>query len=376
MQSGNSVGSQPNRSEERMSQLPIRIGIVGAGNIVKTRHLPGFAKEDDVRVLAVCNRRRETAEAVAQEWNIPHVLDDPADVIARDDINVVLVGTTPYLHRDLSVAALAAGKHVFCQARMARTVAEARDMLAAARRHPEQVSMLCPAPHVFTGQRFVSELLAAGELGELRLVRLQHLSDAQLNPEAPWHWRMEREISGYNVMTLGIYAEILQHWVGKARTVNASGRLFTESRPDPVTGEPRPVQIPESVAATGELENGAHYVYTWSAVAPHSPGDRIEIYGTRGALHYDVPTHEIRIGKVTPGEIVRVGKVGPKQPPPVVEIPPSIRGDWRVEADFVRAIREGTPVFPSFADGADYMEFVEAVGRAIERGATVTLPLP
>jgi hypothetical protein len=47
-----------------------------------------------------------------------------------------------------------------------------------------------------------------------------------------------------------------------------------------------------------------------------------------------------------------------------------------VEADFVSAIRNGSPVFPSFADGVDYMEFVEAVGRAMERGAQVTLPLP
>lgn len=359
-----------------MSDQPIRIGIVGAGNIVKTRHLPGFAREDDVQVVAVCNRRRETAEAVAQEWNIPHVVERPEDVIARDDINVVLVGTTPYLHRDLSVAALEAGKHVFCQARMARNVSEARDMLAAAQRHPKLVNMICPAPHVFPGQRFVDELLAAGELGELRLVRLQHLSDAQLNPQAPWHWRMDWEISGYNVMTLGIYAEILQRWVGRARRVAATGRLFTESRPHPETGEPRPVRIPESVVATGELENGAHFVYTFSAVAAHSPGDRIELYGTKGALIYDVPTHEIRLGKVAPGEIKRVGKVGPKEPPPVVEIPAEQRGDWRVEADFVSAIRNGTPVFPNFAHGVDYMEFVEAVGRAMERTSAVTLPLP
>jgi hypothetical protein len=47
-----------------------------------------------------------------------------------------------------------------------------------------------------------------------------------------------------------------------------------------------------------------------------------------------------------------------------------------VEADFVSAVRNGTPVFPSFADGVDYMEFVEAVGRALERRETVTLPLP
>jgi predicted dehydrogenase len=358
-----------------MSSVPIRIGIIGAGNIVKTRHLPGFAKLDDVQVLAVCNRRRASAEAVAKEWRIPHVVDDPAAVIARDDINVVLVGTTPYMHRELCVAALKAGKHVFCQARMARTVAEAREMLAEARRHPKLVNMICPAPHVFPGERFVRGLLEAGELGELRLVRLQHLSDAQLNPQAPWHWRMDWDISGYNVMTLGIYAEILQRWVGKARTVAATGRLFTESRPDPETGAPRPVRIPESVVATGELESGAHFVYTYSAVAAHSPGDRIELYGSKGALLYDVPTHEIRLGKVAPGEIKRVGKVGPKEPPPVVPIPAGLRGDWQVEADFVSAIRQGTPVFPTFADGVDYMEFVEAVGRAMEQRREIALPL-
>ncbi len=88
-----------------------------------------------------------------------------------------------------------------------------------------------------------------------------------------------------------------------------------------------------------------------------------------------MPATPIRLGRVEPGEIKRVGKVGPKVPPPLVEIPPDLRGDWQVEADFVRAIRAGTPVFPSFADGVDYMEFAEAVGRAMEQGRQVTLPL-
>ncbi len=359
-----------------MRTQSVRIGIIGAGGIVKRRHLPGFAALDDVEVVAVCNRRRESAEAVAREWNIPHVVDRPGDLIARDDIDTVLIGTTPYMHRDLTVAALEAGKHVFCQARMARDVAEARDMLAAARRHPQQVAMLCPAPHVLAGQRFVEGLLAAGELGELRLVRLQHLSDAQLSPEAPYHWRMDRAISGYNVLTVGIYAEILHRWVGRARTVAATGRVFTGRRRDPESGELRPVEIPESVVATGELENGAHYVYTFSAVAPHSPGDAIEIYGTRGALLYDVPAHEIRLGRVEPGAPPRVGRVQPKALPPVVQIPAAQRGEWRVEADFVAAIRQGAPVFPGFADGVDYMEFTEAVGRALAEGRRIALPLP
>jgi predicted dehydrogenase len=356
-------------------EKPIRLGIIGAGNIVKTRHLPGFAKVEDCSAVAVHNRRRANAEAVAKEWKIPNVVDSAEAVYGRDDVNAVLIGTTPYLHRDLTVAALKAGKHVFCQARMARNVAEARDMLAAAQAHPKQVTMICPAPHVFPGQRFVERLLQSGELGELRLVRMHALSDSILNPDAPYHWRMDREVSGYNVLNLGIYSEILNRWVGRARTVSASGRVFTLRRKDPETGEMKAVQIPDSVGVTGELENGAHYVHTWTGVAPNNPGDSIEIYGTKGALFYDIGTHRISIGKAV-AQIGRPGQVMPKEPPQPLQIPGAERGEWRVEADFASAIRYGTPVFPNFQDGVDYMNFVEAVGRSIQEGRTIYLPLP
>jgi predicted dehydrogenase len=364
-----------------MADMPIRIGIVGAGGIVKTRHLPGFAKIEDCQVVAVHNRRRANAEAVAKEWKIPHVVDSPEAVYGRDDVNAVVIGTTPYLHRDLTLAALKAGKHVFCQARMARTMAEARDMLAAAQAHPKQVTMLCPAPHVLPGQRYVERLLREGAIGDLRLVRLQHLSEALAGPNAPYHWRLDREISGYNVMTLGIYSEILNRWVGKAKTVSATGRLFTQQRKDPETGAPRTVTIPDSVAVSGELANGAHYQLMFSAVAPYSPGDFIEIYGSKGAIHYDVANQRVLLGKLDqPGapsqKAVRVGQVVAKDTPTPVPIPAKERGEWQVEHDFVSAIRYGTPVFPNFQDGEAYMEFVEAVGRSLESGRTVTLPLP
>ena len=357
------------------ANTPVRIGIIGAGNIVKTRHLPGLAGIPGVEVVAVCNRSRESSQAVAGEWNIPHVEDTPEALLARDDINAVVIGTPPYRHRDLTLAALDAGKHVFCQARMSRDVAEARDMLKAAQAHPGLVTMLCPAPHVQPGQAFVERLLREGTLGDLRLVRLQHMTDSALSPEAPYHWRMDKSLSGYNLMTLGMYAEIMQRWVGKARTVNATGTRFVDDRLDAASGKRLPVHAPETLAVSGLLENGAHYVYTFTAVAAHGPTDQFEIYGTRGTLTYDVPNHVIRLGLVGGASTTRVGKVMAKEPPPVIEIPQAERGDWRVEEEFVSAIRNGTPVFPNFADGEAYMEFVEAAAHALERGATVTLPL-
>jgi predicted dehydrogenase len=347
-----------------MSNVPIRIGIIGAGGIVKNRHLPGFSKIEDCQVVAVHNRRRANAEAVAKEWSIPHVVDTPEEVYGRDDINVVLVGTTPYLHRDLTLASLEAGKHVFCQARMTRNLAEARDMVAAADKHPDLVTMICSAPRADPVDLYIRKTLQEGKLGEIRLVRVEHLSDLSLDPAAPLHWRMDKEVSGNQIMTLGQYVEIVHRWFEPAVSVNAWGKVFTDTRRDPDTGESVRVEIPETVSVTGELKNGAHFVYNFSAVAPFSQGERIEIYGAKGALIFTPADRQLRLGKV-----------GESESAEPVAVPPELQRQWTVEADFVSAIREGTPVYPSFRDGLIYMEFMEAVALSLERGATVSLPL-
>lgn len=344
-----------------MAGVAISIGIIGAGGIVKRRHLPGFREIPDCRVVAVQNRRRANAEAVAREWDIPHVVERPEQVYGRDDVNVVLVGTTPYLHRDLTVAALQAGKHVFCQARMARNLAEAREMLAAAQAHPELVTMVCPAPRVDPVDRYVRRVLREGELGEIRLVRVQHLSGGFADPETPLHWRMEREVSGNQIHTLGQYVEILHRWFEPAVSVTAWGKVFFAERRHPESGAAVRVTIPESLVATGELKNGAQFVYTFATVLPHGGDERIEIYGSKGSLIYTPADEVLRLG---------AGAV-----PEKVEVPAEFRTPWSVEADFVAAIREGKPVYPDFRDGLAYMEFVEAVGRSLETGKTVRLPL-
>ena len=345
-----------------MSEVPIRIGIIGAGGIVKNRHLPGLKDIPDCQVIAVHNRRRANAEAVARQWDIPHVVDSPQEVYGREDINVVLIGTTPYLHRDLTLASLEAGKHVFCQARMSRDLAEARDMLAASEKHPELVTVICSTPRADPVDLYVQKLLGEGALGEIRLVRMQHLSDMALDPAAPMHWRMDKEISGNQIYNLAQYIEILHRWFEPAVSVAAWGKVFTHERKDADTGEMGEVKIPESVSVTGELKNGAQFVYTFSAVAPCPDGEKIEIYGTGGALVY------------TPGDQqLRMGKAGEALEP--VAIPEGMARKWTVEADFISAIRQGTPVYPSFADGVAYMEFMEAVALSMEQGRTITLPL-
>src|SRR5438874_13562624 len=121
--------------EELMSRNgnhKLRIGIVGAGEIVKRRHLPAFKRRHDVEIVAVSNSTYESAEKFCQE-NVPSAVPiaNWPDLVALPDIDVVWIGTPPYMHSAVTVSALEAGKHVFCQARMANDRAEAEGMLAA-----------------------------------------------------------------------------------------------------------------------------------------------------------------------------------------------------------------------------------------------------
>src|SRR5437870_726140 len=111
-----------------MAEKRIGIGFIGAGGIAKQRHLPGLKKVPGVELVTVANRRRETAEAVAKEWGFGSVKDDWRQVIDDPNVDAVFVTTPPYLHKEATLAALQAGKHVFTQARMAMNYADARAM--------------------------------------------------------------------------------------------------------------------------------------------------------------------------------------------------------------------------------------------------------
>ena len=94
----------------------IRIGIVGAGANTKEKHIPGFQALDGVEIVSVANRSRESGQRVAAEYGIPTVYDDPYDLIAADDSDAICIGTWPYMHKPLVLAALEANKHVLTEA--------------------------------------------------------------------------------------------------------------------------------------------------------------------------------------------------------------------------------------------------------------------
>src|SRR6266481_8314650 len=145
-----------------MSTHSLRIGLIGAGANTRSRHIPGLKAIENVEIVAVCNRRPGSTAAVAREFGIAKTFERWQDLVADPAIDAVVIGTWPYLHCPITLAALEAGKHVLTEARLSLNAAEAHRMLAAARRYPRLVTQVVPSPYGLKGQRIMQELIEGG----------------------------------------------------------------------------------------------------------------------------------------------------------------------------------------------------------------------
>ena len=130
-----------------MSEKTIRVGIVGAGANTRLRHIPCLRAQPGVELVAVASRSPESSTRAAEEHGSSRAADHWRDIVADKAIDAVCIGTWPYMHAPITIAALEAGKHVLCEARMAMNASEAHAMLRAARAQPAQVAQIVPAPH-------------------------------------------------------------------------------------------------------------------------------------------------------------------------------------------------------------------------------------
>ncbi len=341
----------------------IRIGVVGAGANTRKFHIPNLKKIEGVEIVSVVNRSRASSERAAQEFGIARVHDNWQQLVNDAGIDAVVIGTWPYLHCPVTLAALAAGKHVLTEARLAMNAAEARQMLAASRLRPDLVTQVVPGPATFAADPTVMQLLADGYIGELQSLDFR-FSTGLLNRDAPMHWRMTRSYSGMNIMSMGIWYECLSRWVGPAKAVMARTRTAVPYRMDAEYGERRAVEVPDHVEVLADLANGAIARMHWSSVAGFMPGPEVWLYGSEGTLRFE--------GQ---GAVLSGARRGDKA---MTAIP--IAADktyrWRVEEEFISAIRGHEPIRrTSFLDAVNYMDFTEAVHISSREGRRVYLPL-
>ena len=347
-----------------MSDGVIRVGMVGAGNNTRVKHIPGFRAMGGVEIVSVCNRSRQSSERVATEFEIPKVYDNWLELVAADDTDAICIGTWPYMHCPVTLAALENNKHVLCEARMAMNAQEAHDMLAAARRKPHLVSQIVPSPLTFKVDATIKECVASGYLGDVLAIEVRVTQDRFVDTESTLNWRQNRDLSGHNILTMGIWYEAMMRWVGPASKVVAVAKVCVRQRRDD-SGDLQVVTVPDHVDILCEMACGAQAHMRFSTVTGLAPGSEVWLYGSEGTLRLEGPPSLTPYnGRRGDGHLMEIS------------IPPEKQGKWRVEEEFINAIRGSEKVtLTPFEVGVQYMDFTEAVTRSAQTGHSVTLPL-
>lgn len=343
-----------------MSEDAIRVGVIGAGENTTWRHIPGLQAIEGVEIVGVCNRSRESSERVANEFNIPKTYDGWQDAIADPDTNAIVIGTWPYMHCRTTIAALDADKHVMCEARMAMNAQEAHAMRDASREKPHLVAQIVPSPMTLGQDNGIKRLIAEGYLGDVLAIEIRS-GGVFLDSDAPLHWRENFDLSGLNIMSMGIWYEAVMRWVGEATRVMAMGKTFVRMRVD-AEGIMRATRIPNHIDVTADMECGAQLHVQVSNVSGLAGTDEVFLFGSEGTLR--IADDTLYGGQKDDSELSEIA------------LSPDEIGAWRVEEEFVNAIRGQEAItHTNFEDGVKYMEFTEAVNISMETGTAVGLPL-
>lgn len=190
----------------------VRIGILGAGHIAQIVHLPLWDKIDGVEIVSICDRVKPKAKWVAERFKIPHHCTDPETLFDNPEIDAIDICTETFTHKELSIAALSAGKHVLVEKPMALNYAEAQAMADAADEYERQL-MVAMNVRFRRDAITLKSFVDGDELGDVFYAKSGWVSRRDLSRSAD-HWLYDRKRSGGGVlMDLGIQMLDVAMWL-------------------------------------------------------------------------------------------------------------------------------------------------------------------
>jgi predicted dehydrogenase len=338
------------------------------------------------RMAAICGRDQAAVAAAAARLGWPAWETDWKRLVQRDDVDLVDVCTPGSSHAEISIAALEAGRHVLCEKPLANTVEEARAMAAAAER------AATGGVRAMVGFNFrrvpavalARELVAAGRLGAIRHVRAAYLASHALDPELPLAWRHQASEAGSGALgDLGAHAvDLAQHLAGdRIAGVSALTETFVRERPLPGGGGARgPVTVDDAALFIARFGGGALGSFEATRLAAgHTEGLAVELNGELGSVVWELGAlNELRLFDATEEPAtqgfrrIQVTRAGHPY-----------AGAWWPDGhsigyehtfthevrDLLQAIADGRDPEPTFADGLQVQEVLDAVQRSAASGA-------
>jgi predicted dehydrogenase len=353
-----------------MTQKQIRVGIVGANpksSWAKVSHIPAINGLPDLKLAAVATRNEQSAREAAEAFGADRWFSNPFTMIRDERLDVITISVKVPKHRELVLAALDAGKAVYCEAPLGRTVAETEEMAGAVGSLHTAIGLqgrLNPAV------RRATQLLSSGKIGRPLNARIV-ANTSGFGPELPsWYDYFNKTSSGANLLTItvGHTLDVVEAVLGEIIEVDARTEILWPTVKLTDSGEERLRETPDHVGVLGKTHSGAVFTADINGgAAPEDVHFSFEIKGSKGWLSltsnhpYGLQAGDLRltssISFAAPDEAaVSGGFMG------------AAINVGEVYTHLVRDVQSGTYNTPGFEHALHNAHLIEAVTRAGVRG--------
>jgi len=266
----------------------IRVGLVGAnahtGSWGARSHVPALHALPDYELTAICTAHEETAREAAATFGAKLAFADYHALVAQPEIDLVAVNVRVPFHREIVLAALNAGKDVFCEWPLGANLAEAEEMTALARQRGVRtlIGLQGRSDPTFL---YLRELIADGYVGRVLTCSMAVIGSGGVARPASRVWAADRA-NGVGTLAIqgGHTLDTFCFSVGEFAELAAS--VGTQLREWPISDSGASVAVtsPDTVLLHGKLAGGAAVSAQIVSVPFHGSGARLEIYGSEGSL--------------------------------------------------------------------------------------------
>ncbi|NPU98346.1 MAG: Gfo/Idh/MocA family oxidoreductase [Candidatus Omnitrophica bacterium] len=374
-----------------MALPELRVGIVGFGFMGKTqshayRSLNYYYDPAPARITlaGVATHSQASWRRAVEEWGFTFGTTDYRELCARGDIDIIHCCAPNSLHKDVLLAALDHGKHVYMDKPLCRSLEEARIMGEAAARHPESVTQIAFQYRFIPAILRAKQLIEAGALGRIYSARVCYLHAGYIDPQRPFSWRLDVEQSGRGgaLFDLGAHVvDLTRHLLGEFAEVLHLGETMIKERPlkdDPAVKVP--VRVDDVSLMLFRLKNGAVGTLESSRLSTGAQDEvRFEAHGSQGAIRFNLmQPNFLEYYDARPPEAVYGGDRGyraiecvARYPKPSIYPGPKNTVGWErfhVHSlyHFITHILDGKPSQPDIADGVKTQSVLEAALRSNE----------
>jgi predicted dehydrogenase len=356
----------------------IRVGIVGASasrGFASIAHIPALRALPQFEIAAVCTARQASAEAAARHYGVPLAFSDPERLARHPDVDVVTVSVKVPDHFRPVMAAIAGGKHVYCEWPLGRTTAEAMEMLTAAQqrgvRHAVGLQgQMSPAIN------YVKDLVAEGYVGRV-------LTATLIGCAPNWGAAIDRayqadRANGANLLTItgGHQIDALCYCLGEFRELAAFAVSQRDRIPVEETGEVVPKDVPDQLVVNGIVGEQAAVSFQIRGGMARGTAFLFEIHGDAGDLALTATTRD----SMQRQELTVRGARGGAQN--LAELPIPTKYRWvpagtptdsrynvaQLYAHLADGFRDGKSAFPDFHAAVVRHRLLDAIVRASESG--------